>query len=76
MDTSKTNSTKPRRKTFIVPKRTFILRYPRATIWVGTTLGLLIFFSRPIYDAFFRTEFAPTPPPGKLREYTLKQWKV
>lgn len=65
------------RKTFIVPKRSFIEKYPKTVMVTGTILGLGIFFSRPIYDAFFRTEFAPTPAtPEARREALLKAWKV
>lgn len=65
------------RKTFIVPKRSIIQKYPKIIIVGGTILGLGIFFSRPIYDAFFRTDFAPTPAtPEARREALLKAWKV
>lgn len=47
------------RKRIEIRKRTFVQRYPKTVFWTSVTTGLLVFFSRPIYDAFFRTEFAP-----------------
>lgn len=33
--------------------RSLYYRYPRASVIIGTTLGLLIFYSKPLYDLFF-----------------------
>lgn len=46
----------PQRRSILRPKRTLIERYPRAFQLVIISSGLLIFFSRPIYDAFIRTD--------------------
>lgn len=71
------NTTTKKRQTFIIPKRSIIQKHPKKSIYILTALGLAIFFSRPIYDAFFRTEFAPTPvDPEKRRAALLKQWKI
>jgi len=37
-----------------VPKQTWLQRNPRLTVHLITVTGLLVFFSRPIYDIFFR----------------------
>lgn len=66
-----------RRRSYIIPKRTFLQRYPKSVVLVGTVGGILIFFSRTIYDAFIRTDFAPVPAdPDKRREAILQAWKV
>lgn len=71
-----TNNTK-KRQTFIIPKRSIVQKYPRTFIWTGTVIGLTIFFSRPLYDAFFRTEFAKAPEdPEERRDFIRKQWKI
>lgn len=53
-----------RTKRKFVPKRNFIQRYPRAFQTVFITVGLLIFFSKPIYDGFIRDDYLPAPPPA------------
>lgn len=74
---SATNTNNKKRQTFIIPKRNFVQKYPKTTVWVGTVVGLSIFFSRPIYDIFFRTEFAVAPTdPDERRAAVLKQWKI
>lgn len=64
-----------RRRSFVIPRRGFIQRHPKLVIYSATTIGLLIFFSRPIYD-IFRKPVGPPLPPEKRRETILKQWKV
>lgn len=78
MDRPPSSTTQTRkRQTFIVPKRSLIQKYPKTTVWLGTVIGLSIFFSRPIYDIFFRTEFAQAPEdPDDRRAFVLKQWKI
>lgn len=39
-----------------VPKQKFIQRYPRLAVSLMVTTGLLIFYSRPIYDIFIRDQ--------------------
>lgn len=68
--------TEKKRRSYIIPKRNIMLRYPRTFIHTTTVVALLIFFSRPLYDIFFRTDFLPAPPPEKRREALLKQWKI
>lgn len=58
----------PQRRNVLKPKRSLILRYPRAFQFIIITTGLLTFFSRPIYDAFIRTDLKP-PPSGKPRPW-------
>lgn len=65
-----------RRRSYIVPKRNFMQRNPKLVIYSGTALGLLIFFSRPIYDIFRTDPGPPLPPSANRREAILKQWKV
>lgn len=43
----------------LVPKRSWIQRNPRAFSVIFITSSLLVFFSRPIYDAFIRTDLVP-----------------
>lgn len=50
----------PRRRV-IVPKRTWIQRYPRVFVSVVTTSALLVFFSKPLYDAFFAEQIPVEP---------------
>lgn len=37
-------------------RNSWIYRYPRVFVTVTTTTALCIFFSRPIYDIFFRKD--------------------
>lgn len=68
---------KTRRQTYIIPKRSIVQRYPLTFIWTCTISGLLVFFSRPLYDAFLRTDNPePPPPPGQLRETIQKAWRI
>lgn len=77
MDKSKFNTTNAnRRQTYIIPKRVFWQRYPMTTLWTGTITALLIFFSRPIYDAFFRKDnFIELKTSKERIDYARKQWK-
>lgn len=43
-------------------KRSWIQRNPRVFSAVTITTSLLILFSKPIYDAFIRTDLVPAPP--------------
>lgn len=69
-----------RRQKFVVPKHNFIEKYPKLVIWGGTFIGLCAFFSKPIYDSFFRTEFPPPPPRFETyeerHEWHMKKWRV
>lgn len=56
----------PRRK-FIVPKRNWMQRNPRLFVGTVTTTALLIFFSKPLYDAFF----APALPAKEFRSFRI-----
>lgn len=51
------NNNKPRG--ILVPKRSWIQRNPRAFSIIFITTSMLVFFSRPIYDAFIRTDLVP-----------------
>lgn len=42
--------------TYRMQKRTWIQKNPRLFVGLTTAGGLLIFFSRPIYDIFIRTD--------------------
>lgn len=77
MDKPKINAkTANRRQTYIVPKRAFWQRYPMITIWTGTISALLIFFSRPIYDAFIRKDnFVELKTSKERIDYARRQWK-
>ncbi|XP_037916244.1 uncharacterized protein LOC119654774 [Hermetia illucens] len=55
-----------RRQTYTVPKRDWIHRNPRAFIITFTTVSLLVFFSKPIYDCFLAD---PLPPSQKPRKF-------
>lgn len=75
--TTKSQTTRTRRQTYIIPKRSFTQRYPLTTIWAGTIGGLLVFFSRPIYDAFFREQVPTEIPEGQTpREALMKAWRI
>ncbi|EDW31731.1 GL11272 [Drosophila persimilis] len=52
-----------RRRTAVLPKRTWIQRNPRLFQITFLTSSLLIFFSKPIYDAFI----ADPLPPSEIR---------
>jgi hypothetical protein len=54
-------------------KRTWIQKNPRLFVYVATSSLLLAFFSRPIFDIFFRdyTNLQPIPV-----EETRKKWKL
>lgn len=58
----------PARRNILIPKRSLIQRYPRAFQFIVVSTGLLILFSKPIYDAFIRTDRKP-PPDGKARPW-------
>lgn len=73
---SKSQTTRTRRQTYIIPKRSFAQRYPMVTVWSATVGALLIFFSRPLYDAFIREPDFPDIPADKRREAILKAWKI
>lgn len=68
---------KGKKQLVIVPKRHFYNKYPKTFMWGGTVTCLLIFYSRPIYDALFRTEFTPTPETPEARREAFRQaWKI
>lgn len=54
-------------------KQTWIQKNPRLFVYVATSSLLLAFFSRPIYDIFFRdyTNLKPIS-----AEETRKKWKL
>lgn len=56
-------------RSYKVPKQTLLQRYPRTIIGTITGISLLIFFSRPLYDAFLRpaSDFLPLPEKGQRR---------
>lgn len=59
--------TPPINVSYAPPKRTWMNRYPRLFVSVTTTTLLLILFSRPIYDAFIRSDLPPgSPPPPRV----------
>ncbi|XP_049308436.1 uncharacterized protein LOC105226297 [Bactrocera dorsalis] len=49
-----------RRRTAVLPKRTWIQRNPRLFQITFITTSLLVLFSKPLYDAFIAV---PVPPP-------------
>lgn len=73
---TKAQATRTRRQTYIIPKRSFAKRYPLTTIWTCTVAGLLVFFSRPLYDAFLREPEIHEIPPDQRREAILKAWRI
>lgn len=74
--TAKAQTNRTRRQTYIIPKRTFPQRYPLTTIWSATIAGLAIFFSRPIYDAFIRTDVTSDIPADQRKEIMIKAWRI
>ncbi|ALC42307.1 CG42379 [Drosophila busckii] len=50
--TKKKQETQTRRRTAVLPKRSWIQRNPRLFQITFITSSLLIFFSKPLYDAF------------------------
>lgn len=72
----KAQANRTRRQTYIIPRRPFSQRYPLTTIWVSTVAGLLVFFSRPLYDAFIREPEIHDIPADKRREAILKAWRI
>lgn len=65
-----------RRQTYIIPKRSIAQRYPLTTLWGCTITALLVFFSRPLYDAFIREPEIHDIPVGQRREAIIKAWKI
>lgn len=65
-----------RRQTYIIPKRTFAQRNPLTVIWTCTIAGLLVFFSRPLYDAFIREPEYHDIPPEQRRAAIEKAWRI
>ncbi|KRF97479.1 uncharacterized protein Dwil_GK27303 [Drosophila willistoni] len=55
-----------RRRTAVLPKRSWIQRNPRLFQITALTTSLLIFFSKPIYDIFIADPL-PLPPAGETR---------
>lgn len=43
-------------RSYQIPKQTWVQRNIRLVVSAGTFTALLIFFSRPLYDAFLRPE--------------------
>lgn len=77
MDQQSDQSLHRRRRSYVIPKRSLVRRYPKFFVWTATITGTAIFFSRPLYDIFFRTEFTPLPEdPDERRAAILKAWKV
>lgn len=64
-----------KRQSYIIPKRNFLQKYPKTVVYVGTITGLLIFFSRPLYDAFIRDDITPIEP-SKRTETILRAWRT
>ncbi|CAH2061895.1 unnamed protein product, partial [Iphiclides podalirius] len=56
------------RRSLPLGKRSWIYRYPRTFQIVFTTLGIGVFFSKPLYDLFYRprADFDLTEPPTSL----------
>lgn len=73
---TKTQTTRTRRQTYIIPKRALYQRYPLVTIWGWTIAGVLVFFSRPIYDAFIRQPEVFDIPADQRRAAIQKAWKI
>lgn len=61
------------RRSKTLGQRSWIYRYPRTFQITFTVLGLGVFFSKPIYDIFFRERFVPdlSEPPTTF-EYQKK----
>lgn len=73
---TKTQGTRTRRQSYIIPKRSFARRYPLTTVWTSTIAALLVFFSRPLYDAFIREPEIQDIPADKRREAMIKAWRI
>lgn len=54
---------KKRKRTAVLPKRSWIQRNPRVFQITFLTTSLLIFFSKPIYDAFIADPLPAISPP-------------
>ncbi|KAH8384638.1 hypothetical protein KR093_003768 [Drosophila rubida] len=64
----KKQQTNQRRRTAVLPKRSWIQRNPRLFQITFLTSSLLIFFSKPLYDAFIADPLplkGPAVPPHK-----------
>lgn len=73
---NQTQATRTRRQTYIIPKRSIVQRYPLTTFWGCTVAALLVFFSRPLYDAFIREPEVFEIPADQRREAILKAWRI
>lgn len=58
----------PPRRSYKIPKQSWVQRNPRLFAYLLGGTSLLIFFSRPLYDAFLRpeSEFAQPDPKRKI----------
>lgn len=55
------NSNRQTNRQYVIRKRSWIQRYPKIFFWTTASTCLLIFFSRPLYDAFNQTDFVSMP---------------
>lgn len=69
-------ASRTRRQTYIIPKRSIAQRYPLTTFWGCTISALLVFFSRPLYDAFIREPEIHEIPVGERRAAIIKAWRI
>lgn len=69
-------ATRTRRQTYIIPKRSIIQRYPLTTFWGCTVTALLVFFSRPLYDAFIREPEFQEIPAERRRDAIREAWRI
>ncbi|XP_055382253.1 uncharacterized protein LOC129612590 [Condylostylus longicornis] len=60
-----------RRKTAVLPKRSWVQRNPRLFSIIFITTSLLTFFSKPIYDSFIVQQLPP-PPQSLTNRYYKK----
>ncbi|KAH8421085.1 hypothetical protein KR222_010845 [Zaprionus bogoriensis] len=58
---------KKRRRTAVLPKRSWIQRNPRLFQITVVTSSLLVFFSKPLYDAFIADPFPGPAVPAHKR---------
>ncbi|CAO1433114.1 unnamed protein product [Diamesa tonsa] len=53
------------KRSYVVPKRSWVQKNPRLFQGIFITVSLLAFFSKPIYDGFIKDDYPQLPAPSR-----------
>lgn len=53
------------KRSYVVPKRSWVQKNPRLFQGIFITVSLIAFFSKPIYDGFIRDDLPQLPAPSR-----------